>query len=52
MRLNRDFQEFVAALSSRDVRFLIVGGYAVAAHGHPRYTPSCNSDSNHTESTS
>ncbi|NBU07379.1 MAG: hypothetical protein EBT38_06850 [Acidimicrobiia bacterium] len=38
MRLNRDFQEFVAALSSRDVRFLIVGGYAVAAHGHPRYT--------------
>jgi hypothetical protein len=38
MRLNRDFQEFVAALSSRNVRFLIVGGYAVAAHGHPRYT--------------
>ena len=38
MRLNRDFQEFVAALSSRDVRFLIVGGYEVAAHGHPRYT--------------
>jgi hypothetical protein len=21
-----------------DVRFLIVGGYALAAHGHPRYT--------------
>jgi hypothetical protein len=24
--------------AARDVRFLIVGGYAVAAHGHPRFT--------------
>ena len=38
MRLNRDFSEFVACCVARDVRFLIVGGYAVAAHGHPRYT--------------
>ncbi len=38
MRLNRDFSEFISCCVARDVRFLIVGGYAVAAHGHPRYT--------------
>ena len=38
MRLDRDFSEFIACCIARDVRFLIVGGYAVAAHGHPRYT--------------
>jgi hypothetical protein len=38
MELNRDFNEFIACFTARDVRFLIVGGYAVAAHGHPRYT--------------
>lgn len=38
MDLNRDFSEFIACFVARDVRFLIVGGYAVAAHGHPRYT--------------
>ena len=38
MRLDRDFSEFIACCVARDVRFLIVGGYAVAAHGHPRYT--------------
>lgn len=38
MQLDQDFNEFVASLLDHDVRFLIVGGYAVAAHGHPRYT--------------
>ena len=38
MRLDRDFSEFIACCVARDVQFLIVGGYAVAAHGHPRYT--------------
>ncbi|MEQ8718613.1 MAG: hypothetical protein RIE08_13460 [Acidimicrobiales bacterium] len=38
MELNRDFSEFMACFAAHDVRFLIVGGYAVAAHGHPRYT--------------
>lgn len=38
MQLSRDFREFVACCVARDVRFLIVGGYALAAHGHPRYT--------------
>jgi hypothetical protein len=36
--LNRDFKEFVALLNSHDVEYLLVGGYALAAHGHPRYT--------------
>jgi uncharacterized nucleotidyltransferase DUF6036 len=38
MDLNQTFHEFFASLISRDVRFLVVGGYAMAAHGHPRYT--------------
>jgi hypothetical protein len=38
MELNPDFQEFLQSFVSHDVRFLIVGGYALAAHGHPRYT--------------
>jgi hypothetical protein len=35
---NRDFIEFVRSLNARDVRYLVVGGYAVALHGYPRYT--------------
>ncbi len=36
--LNRDFKEFAALLNSAQVEYLVVGGYALAAHGHPRYT--------------
>jgi hypothetical protein len=36
--LNKDFKEFVALLNSNHVEYLIVGGYALAAYGHPRYT--------------
>ena len=36
--LNEDFKEFVALLNSNQVEYLIVGGYALAAYGHPRYT--------------
>jgi predicted nucleotidyltransferase len=36
--LNQDFREFVELLNSNNVKYLIVGGYAVAFHGHPRYT--------------
>jgi len=38
MNLNRDFQEFVELFVAHEVEFLVVGGYALAAHGHPRYT--------------
>jgi hypothetical protein len=30
--------EFVALLNSWKVEYLVVGGYAVAFHGHPRFT--------------
>ena len=36
--LNKDFKEFIQLLNSRNAEYLIVGGYALAAHGHPRYT--------------
>ena len=36
--LNKDFKEFVGLLNSTGVEFLLVGGYALAAHGRPRYT--------------
>ena len=38
MELDKDFNEFVKLLGDNRVRFLVVGGYAVAAHGLPRYT--------------
>ena len=38
MELDRDFKEFLALLEVNKVDYLIVGGYAVAFHGHPRYT--------------
>lgn len=38
LRLDPDFVAFLRSLTARDVRFLVAGGYAVAAHGHPRYT--------------
>ena len=36
--LNQDFKEFIELLNANQVRYLVVGGYAVALHGHPRYT--------------
>jgi hypothetical protein len=36
--LTPDFKEFIQSLNDNDVRYLVVGGYAVALHGHPRYT--------------
>ena len=36
--LNRDFKEFAELLDARGVEYLLVGGCAPAAHGHPRHT--------------
>ena len=36
--LNQDFKEFIALLNQHNVRYIIIGGYALAFHGHPRYT--------------
>ena len=38
MILNKDFREFIKLLNDHQVRYLVVGGYAVALHGYPRYT--------------
>ena len=36
--MNQDFRDFTALLNTHEVEYLIVGGYAVAFHGYPRYT--------------
>ena len=38
MKLERDLREFIELLNARDVRYVIVGAFALAHHGHPRYT--------------
>lgn len=38
MKLQRDLREFVELLNALDVHFLIVGAFALAYHGYPRYT--------------
>lgn len=38
MELSQDFKEFFQSLNAHKVRYLVVGGFAVALHGHPRYT--------------
>ena len=38
MIFNQDFREFIESLNKHNVRYLLIGGYAVALHGHPRYT--------------
>ena len=38
MKLHKDLKEFIELLNSHGVEYLIVGGHAVAYHGHPRYT--------------
>lgn len=36
--LNEDYKDILHALSDENVRFLLVGAYALAAHGYPRAT--------------
>ena len=36
--LSKDFKEFIELLNENNVKYLVVGGYAVAFHGYPRYT--------------
>mgnify|MGYP000971746593 FL=1 len=35
---SKDFKEFTELLNKHGVEYLVVGGYAVGVHGHPRYT--------------
>jgi predicted nucleotidyltransferase len=36
--LNQDFKEFIQSLNDNQVNYLVIGGYAVALYGYPRYT--------------
>lgn len=38
MDIGKDFKEFIELLNKHKVEYLVVGGYAVAMHGYPRYT--------------
>jgi hypothetical protein len=38
MNLEKDLREFVELLNALDVRFMVVGAFAVAYHGYPRHT--------------
>ncbi len=38
MPLNKDWRELLALLNSNEVEYLVVGAFAVAFHGFPRYT--------------
>jgi predicted nucleotidyltransferase len=38
MEVQKDFREFLALLNEHEVKFIIVGGYALAYHGAPRFT--------------
>jgi hypothetical protein len=38
MRLQKDLREFIESLNSNAVDYVIVGAFALAFHGLPRYT--------------
>src|SRR2546425_11626235 len=38
MEFHKDFAELFSLLNAHSIEFLIVGGYAVAFHGAPRFT--------------
>ncbi|MCC5845853.1 MAG: hypothetical protein JJU05_16520 [Verrucomicrobia bacterium] len=38
MELNKDFKEFLELLNKHRVDYMVVGGFALAFHGAPRYT--------------
>jgi len=38
MTLAQDFEDFIRLLNKFDVEYMVVGGYAMAFHGKPRYT--------------
>lgn len=38
MSLQKDLREFIESLRAQGVEYVIVGGFALAFHGYPRYT--------------
>lgn len=35
---NQDFKDFISFLNENEVEYLLIGGFAVAIHGFPRFT--------------
>jgi hypothetical protein len=38
VKLQKDLRKFIGLLNSKGVEYVVVGGYAVAYHGYPRFT--------------
>ena len=38
MNLEKDLREFIELLNALNVRYIVVGAFAVAYHGYPRFT--------------
>ena len=38
MKLQKDLREFIELLNSMNIKYVLVGGHAVAHHGYPRFT--------------
>ena len=38
MNIQKDFEKLLELLTKHKVKYMIVGGYAVAFHGYPRFT--------------
>ena len=38
MEIQQDFKELLELFNDHEVEYMIVGGYALAFHGAPRYT--------------
>jgi predicted nucleotidyltransferase len=38
IKFEKDFLEFISLCNKHKVEYLVIGGYAVAIHGYPRYT--------------
>jgi len=39
--LNPDYRDILSAFDAEGVEYLVIGAYAVAAHGHSRATSTC-----------
>jgi len=50
MNTQPDFEEFLRLLETHKVEYVIVGGYAIAYHGYPRFTKNLDIFYNDTES--
>ena len=36
--MNSDFKDLLALFNAKNIKYLVVGGYAVIKHGAPRFT--------------